>query len=72
MRTTLNIDAKIIEETVNITGISSKSKAVGVALADWVRRKRIEALRGMRGKVEISDDLEEWRGMESREVTGDG
>lgn len=67
MRTTLDIDAKIIDEVMTRTGAKSKSKAVRTVLADWVRRERIAELRSLRGKVDISDDLERIRGMEAHE-----
>ena len=35
--------------------------AASFALADWVRLKKIQELRSLRGKLEIADDLSELR-----------
>ncbi len=55
MRTTLNIDDKILAEVIEATGEKSKSKAVNMALARYVRQKKIENLLSMAGNMEIDD-----------------
>jgi len=58
MRTTLDIDPKALEEIVALTGEKSKGRAVNKVLADYIRRKRLEELLGMLGKVDL--DLDDW------------
>ncbi len=44
MRTTLNIESKLLESVVEVTGEKNKSKAVNTALKDFIRRKRVQEL----------------------------
>lgn len=59
MRTTLNIDEKILAEVIEATGEKSKSKAVNMALKQFIRQKTIKNLLSMVGKLEIDDTSEE-------------
>ena len=59
MRTTLDIDEKLLESVVKLTGEKSKSKAVGKALEAYKRQKSIDALLAMAGKLEIDDVTED-------------
>ncbi len=65
MRTTLDIDPKLLEDLVEVTGEKSKTKAVNRALEDYVRGKKIDELRAMAGKVDILDN---WRELEELEL----
>lgn len=60
MRTTLDIDEKLLEEAVAITGESSKSRAVNRALNELVRRHALEKLLALRGKLDLDIDWESW------------
>lgn len=44
MRTTLDIDDTILEETLQSTGASSKKKAVEIALREYIRTKQRQDL----------------------------
>ncbi|MCH8310724.1 MAG: type II toxin-antitoxin system VapB family antitoxin [Chloroflexi bacterium] len=59
MRITLNIDEKILAEVIEATGEKSKSKAVNMALEQFIRQKKIKNLLSMVGKLEIDDTSEE-------------
>jgi Arc/MetJ family transcription regulator len=65
MRTTLDIDAKILEEALQSTGASSKKKAVEIALREYIRFKRRQDLISRIGKWKDFDltleDLEKLR-----------
>ena len=65
MRTTLNIDEDLIEKVVKATGEKSKSKAIDKALKEFLKRKAIDELRAMAGKVDIEDN---WRELEELEI----
>ncbi len=61
MRTTLDIDEKLMERLVKATGEKSKSKAVAKAIEGYLRRKAIEELIAMAGKIDIEDVSEKQR-----------
>lgn len=58
MRTTLDIDEKLLQKVVDVTGETSKSKAISKALEEYVRRARIEDLLSLRGRLDL--DLDDW------------
>jgi len=58
MRATLNIPDELLEEVRNITGAKSKTKAVVTAVQEFVRKKRMEQLLALKGKIEIDYDWE--------------
>ncbi len=66
MRTTLDIDKKLMEDVVALTGEKRKGKAVSKALEEYIRKKRIEELRAMLGTIDLVDNWYEWRHMELR------
>ena len=55
MRTTLDIDEKLVEDVIRFTGEKRKSKAVSKALEEYLRRRAIDELRAMAGKIQIDD-----------------
>lgn len=65
MRTTIDVDERLLAQVAAITGESSKSKAVNKALEEYVRRVRIEELLASLGKLDLDlDDWYEFRHME--------
>ena len=66
MRTTLDVDQKLLNDVVEVTGEKSKSKAVSKALEEYIRRKRIQELRDMAGTIDLVDNWYELRHMEPR------
>ena len=61
MRTTLDIDERILGAVVKATGEKSRSKAVQKVLEDYLRHRAIDELRGSAGKIGIDDMQEEQR-----------
>ena len=59
MRATLNIPDDLITEVQQISGQKSKTKAIITVMEDYVRRQRMQALLGLRGKVHIEYDWEQ-------------
>lgn len=57
MRTTLDLPQTLVEEAQQILGFKSKTDVVIAALRELVRRKRIEDLKGLAGKIELKIDL---------------
>lgn len=58
MRTTLDIDEKLVEDAVRLTGEKSKSKAVSKAVEGYLYWKAVEGLQALAGKVEFDGNLE--------------
>ncbi len=56
MRTTLNLDDEILRTVQEATGARTKTQAVHEVLKDYLRRKKIEKLIELQGKVRFSAD----------------
>ena len=65
MRTTIDIDPEILRQVEKITGESSPSKAVNQVLAEFVRRRKVEELIALAGKL---DWIDNWRELEEAEL----
>jgi len=52
MRTTLDIDAELLEEVVKATGASTKKKAIKIALKEYLCAKRRKELSDLIGNYE--------------------
>jgi Arc/MetJ family transcription regulator len=61
MRTTLDIDAELVEEAVNLSGERTKAAAIEAALREYVRLRRKELLLGLPGKISLKEDWREVR-----------
>jgi len=66
MRTTLEIDEKLLADVVALTGEKKKGKAVSKALQEYIRKRKIEELRAMLGTIDLVDNWYELRHMEPR------
>ena len=55
MRTTIDINPKLLDSVVDATGESTKSRAVNVALKEYVRRKQVQELIDSWGKIVVDD-----------------
>jgi len=64
MRSTVDIDDKLLESARKLTGIKTKKELINLSLKELVRRKRIEHLMSLYGTspVDISlEDIEKFR-----------
>ena len=52
MRTTLDIDAELIDKVVKMTGAPSKKKAIETAMKEFLRTKRRKELSDLIGNYE--------------------
>ena len=68
MRTTLDVDRKLLDEVVEVTGERSKSAAVNRALLDYIRRKRVDELREIAGSIDLVNNLRELEALELKEL----
>lgn len=65
MRTTLRLDDGLVQELMKITEAKTKTEAIHLAISEFIRRKKIEGLLALEGKVPIDVD---WRELEEREL----
>jgi hypothetical protein len=61
MRSTVTIDSARLGELVSETKARSKAAAVNEAIAEFLRRKKVERLKSMRGKLEFAADFDALR-----------
>ena len=64
MRATLNIPDGLIAEVQQLSGQKSKTKAIVTVMEDYVRRRKMQALLDLRGKVQIEYDWEQEENLE--------
>ena len=67
MITTLDVDERLLNSVIKITGEKSKSKAVNKALEEYIQKVKIQQLKSLSGKVKIIDTWQNWRKMELNE-----
>ncbi|MFQ5881584.1 MAG: type II toxin-antitoxin system VapB family antitoxin [Candidatus Methylomirabilales bacterium] len=65
MRTTLDLDEGLVNELMAVTGAKTKTEAIHLAISEFIRRKKIEGLLALEGKVALDLD---WRELEEREL----
>ena len=61
MRTTLDIDERLLLEVVERTGEKNRSRAANKAFQAYLRSEAIRELIGLAGQIDIVDDREERR-----------
>jgi Arc/MetJ family transcription regulator len=61
MRTTLDLPAALMDEAQKMLGFKSKTDTVVLSLTELVRRRRIDELRGLLGRVDLDLDLDRSR-----------
>ena len=61
MRTNIEIDDKLMKDTLKVTGLKTKREAVDLALKELLRLKRQGDFRKLKGRIDWQGDLEEMR-----------
>jgi hypothetical protein len=69
MRTTLDLPETLLEEARVALGVGSKTEAIILALRNVVRRKRIDDLKSLLGRIQLDVDLQESRRRPGRPST---
>lgn len=64
MRTTVTIESEIINKLLQETKAKSKTQAVKIAVNDYLRRKKLERIIGLKGKLDFELSAEELRHFE--------
>ena len=62
MRTTLNLPDTLLREAKRLSGARTKTQAITWGLEELARRKKIEQLWKLRGKLPLRLDLKKARG----------
>lgn len=58
MRATLNIPDELIDAVQRLSGEKTKTQAIVTVMEEYVRRKKMEDLLALRGKIAIEYDWE--------------
>jgi Arc/MetJ family transcription regulator len=61
MRTNIEIDDKLMADTLRITGLRTKREAVELGLRTLIRLRQQASLKRLRGKIDWEGDLESMR-----------
>lgn len=64
MRTTLNLDEELVKELMKITGAKTKVEAIHLAISEFIRRKKLEGLKALSGKIRIAENWQELEELE--------
>lgn len=68
MRTTLEINEKLLDEAKTLSGAKTKKEAVEIALDEFIRRRKARKLLALEGKVELAFTLKEFLGRRKKDV----
>ena len=65
MRTTLDLNEKLIRELMTVTSAKTKTDAIHQASSELIRRKKLDQLKSLSGKIHL--DLA-WQKLERAEI----
>jgi hypothetical protein len=65
MRTTLNLDESLIKKLLELTHEKSKTKAITIAIKDYVKNKKIKKILTYQGNLGIENN---WEKLEQEEL----
>ena len=65
MRTTLNLDEELLDELMRVTEAKTKTDAIHQAMTDLIRRKKLDKLKSLSGKIRLRPD---WHKQEKTEL----
>ena len=65
MRTTLDLDEKLIRQLMNVTAAKTKTDAIHQVAAELIRRKKLDQLKSLSGTIHLDLD---WKRMEAVEL----
>jgi len=67
MRTTINIDKKLLEEALKLSKISTKKELINLSLKEFIRRRYLEKLKKRLGNCDLNIDLSSLKEMRKDE-----
>lgn len=65
MRTTLDLNQHLIEQLMEATSAKTKTEAIHLAAQELIRRKKLDQLKGLSGKIRLDLD---WKALERVEI----
>ena len=65
MRTTLDLDEKLIRKLMDVTAAKTKTEAIHQAAAELIRRKKLDQLKSLSGTIHLDLD---WKRLEEVEL----
>ena len=65
MRTTLNIDDILMQKLLETTREKSKTRAITIAIKDYLKKKQIKKILAYQGQLEIESN---WQQLEQEEI----
>jgi hypothetical protein len=68
LRATLSIPDKLVEDLVKETGAKNKTQAIIQAIDEYLRKKRVEKLLALQGKLDLEDNWQEIEAVEMGEL----
>ena len=68
MRTTVTIPDGVLVDLMRFTEASTRTEAVNRAVSDWVRMKRKEKIKALRGALSVEGDVGSLRELEVGEL----
>jgi Arc/MetJ family transcription regulator len=57
MRTTLDLPEELLEEARRLLGFKSKTDTVVLSLTELIRRRRVDELKNLAGKIDLQLDV---------------
>ena len=70
MRLTVSIEDYMVPELMRLTDARTKTEAVNRAISEWIRSKKLQKIKELRGKIAINNNLKEIRSLEIDEIEG--
>ncbi len=61
MRTTVDLPEDLLKEAMELAKTKSKTSTIILSLQELIHKKKIEKLRGLKGKLNLNIDLESLR-----------
>jgi len=68
MRTTFNIDDKLINSIMKCTGMKNKTEIINKALAEYLGKLARKSIKEAYGKLDFDLDVRDFRNLELQEV----
>ncbi len=68
MRTTLNIPDRLFRDLQEVTSEKSKTKAICVALEDYIKQKKLKKLLSLKGKLPLENNWKELEDIELKDI----
>jgi hypothetical protein len=63
MRTTITLSNSLLKELQHYAHTKKITRAITIAVEDWIRMRKIAEIKKLRGKLQITDNLSQLRRM---------